>query len=99
LARASLEGAAATFAEIGSPGWAEQARSELTRVGARRRRPAGELTETELRTAQLAAGGMSNKEIARELFVTVHTVEVHLSRTYAKLGIRSRGQLAGRLSG
>ena len=99
LARVSLEGAAATFEEIGSPGWVEQARSELTRVGARRRRPAGELTETELRTAELAAGGMSNKEIARELFVTVHTVEVHLSRAYAKLGIRSRGQLAGRLSG
>ena len=60
---------------------------------------AGELTETELRTAELAAGGRSNKEIARELFVTVHTVEVHLSRAYAKLGIRSRGQLAQRLAG
>jgi DNA-binding CsgD family transcriptional regulator len=99
LARVSLEGAAAMFEEIGSPGWAEQVHSELTRVGARRRRPAGELTETEFRTAELAAAGMSNKEIARELFVTVHTVEVHLSRAYAKLGIRSRGQLAGRLSG
>jgi DNA-binding CsgD family transcriptional regulator len=99
LARHSLERAAVVFDEIGSSGWAEQVRSELTRVGARRPRPSGELTETELRTAALAAGGMSNKEIARELFVTVHTVEVHLSRAYAKLGIRSRGQLAGRLSG
>jgi DNA-binding CsgD family transcriptional regulator len=99
LARSSLEGAAATFGEIGSPGWAEQVRSELTRVGARRPRPAGDLTETELRTAELAATGLSNKEIARELFVNVHTVEVHLSRAYAKLGISSRGQLASRLSG
>ena len=55
LARDSLDGAAATFEEIGSPGWAEQVRSELARVGARRARPAGELTETELRTAELAA--------------------------------------------
>ena len=98
-ARNALEGAAAIFEEIGSPGWAEQARSELTRVGARRPRPSGELTDTELRTAELAAGGLSNKQIARELFVTVHTVEVHLSRAYAKLGIRSRGQLAQRLAG
>jgi DNA-binding CsgD family transcriptional regulator len=97
IARDALEGAAAAFEEIGSPGWADRARSELTRVGARRPRPAGELTETELRTAQLAATGLSNKEISRELVVTVHTVELHLSRAYAKLGIRSRGQLAQHL--
>lgn len=97
-ARRSLEQAAATFQAIGSPGWAEQAGSELERVGARRPRPSGELTPTERRTAELAASGLSNKEIARELFVTVHTVEVHLSRAYAKLGIHSRGQLASRLS-
>ena len=98
VARDSLERAAAAFEQIGSPGWAEQARSELTRVGARRPTPSGELTESERRAAELAASGLSNKEIARELFVTVHTVEVHLSRAYAKLGVRSRGQLAGRLS-
>jgi DNA-binding CsgD family transcriptional regulator len=96
-ARRALERAASLFEEIGSPGWSEQASSELARVGARRPRPTGELTDAERRTAELAAGGMSNKEIARELFVTVHTVEVHLSRAYAKLGIRSRGQLAGRI--
>jgi DNA-binding CsgD family transcriptional regulator len=97
-ARSALESAALTFDEIGSPGWAEQARSELARVGARRPRPAGELTDTEQRTAELAVRGLSNKEIARELFVTVHTVEVHLSRAYAKLGVRSRGQLAQRFA-
>jgi DNA-binding CsgD family transcriptional regulator len=99
LARSSLEGAVATFEEIGAVAWAHQAASELTRVGARRPRPAGELTATELRTAELAATGLSNKEISRELFVTVHTVELHLSRAYAKLGIRSRGQLAAHLAG
>ena len=98
VARSALERAAATFEETGSPVWTEQVRSELTRVGARRPRPAGELTATELRTAELAAAGLSNKEISGELVVTVHTVEVHLSRAYAKLGVRSRGQLAQRLA-
>ncbi len=98
VARDSLERAAATFDAIGSRGWAEQARSELSRVGARRPVASGELTESEQRTAELAAAGMSNKEIARELFVTVHTVEVHLSRAYAKLGVGSRRQLAAKLA-
>jgi len=96
--RRSLEAALSLFEDMGSPGWAEQSRSELARVGARRPRPTGELTDAERRSAELAAGGRSNSEIARELFVSVHTVEVHLSRAYAKLGIGSRGQLAGRLA-
>ena len=41
--------------------------------------------------------GLSNKEIARRTNVSIHTVEVHLSRVYAKLGIRSRSQIAARL--
>ena len=48
--------------------------------------------------AKLAAQGRSNKEIARTLHITVSTVEAHLSRAYAKLGVRSHSQLAGRLS-
>ena len=47
---------------------------------------------------ELAADGLANKEIAATLSVTVRTVEVHLKHAYAKLGIRSRGQLARRLS-
>jgi DNA-binding NarL/FixJ family response regulator len=97
-ARRSLEQAVAAFEELDSTGWAKEARSELARVGARRPRPAGELTQSEQRVAELAAEGMSNKEIARTLFVSVHTVEVHLSHAYTKLGIHSRGQLARRLS-
>jgi DNA-binding NarL/FixJ family response regulator len=46
---------------------------------------------------ELAAGGLPNKKIATTLFVTVHTVEVHLAHAYAKLGVRSRTQLAARL--
>jgi DNA-binding CsgD family transcriptional regulator len=95
-ARRSLELAAAAFDEIGSTGWAARARAETDRIGARRPGRAGELTPTERRVAELAAVGRSNKEIARALFVTVNTVEAHLSRAYAKLGIRSRAQLAHR---
>lgn len=97
-ARESLEQAAAAFDGLGAPGWAESARSELSRVGARRPRAAGELTEAERRVVELAVEGRSNKEIARALVVAVPTVEAHLSHAYAKLGVRSRTQLAGRLS-
>jgi DNA-binding NarL/FixJ family response regulator len=48
--------------------------------------------------AELAAEGRANKEIAQALFVTVRTVEAHLSQAYAKLGVRSRAQLALELS-
>ena len=98
-ARGSLEQAAAAFDELGSPGWADEARSELARVAARRPQPAGGLTPAERRVAELAADGRSNKEIAQTLFVTVRTVEVHLSHVYAKLGVRSRAQLAHALAG
>jgi DNA-binding NarL/FixJ family response regulator len=97
-ARESLQGAVAAFEEQGSPGWARRARSELDRVGARRPRRTGELTATEREIVELAAKGRSNKEIAQALSLAVHTVEVHLSRAYSKLGVHSRSQLAERLS-
>jgi DNA-binding CsgD family transcriptional regulator len=97
-ARASLELSAAAFDELGSPGWAAQARSELGRVGGRRRQGDGDLTPAERRVVELAADGLANKEIAQSLFVTVRTVEVHLKHAYAKLGVRSRAQLSRRLS-
>jgi DNA-binding CsgD family transcriptional regulator len=97
-ARSALERAAATFADLGADGWREQVMAELSRVGGRRSAAPGELSETELRVARLAAQGRSNKQIASELYVTVHTVEKHLSHVYAKLGVHSRGQLAAVLS-
>jgi DNA-binding CsgD family transcriptional regulator len=97
-ARDALECAAGYFDELGSTGWAELTRAELARVGGRRPRASGELTPTEREAVELAAGGMANKEIAAAMYLGVHTVEVHLSRAYAKLGVRSRGQLAARLS-
>ncbi len=97
VARESLTRSAAAFDRLGSPGWADDARSELQRVGARRASPAGELTPAERRVAELAAEGLANKEIAQALVVTVNTVEFHLRNVYAKLGVRSRAQLATRL--
>jgi DNA-binding CsgD family transcriptional regulator len=80
----------------------ERARSELHATGARPRSTAlsgvESLTPSERRVADLAAGGLSNREIAQELYVTPKTVEVHLSNTYRKLEIRSRRELAGSLT-
>jgi DNA-binding CsgD family transcriptional regulator len=97
-ARETLTLAAESFAALGSPGWAEASRSEIERVGARRPAGDGKLTSAESRVVALAAEGMSNKEIALALVITVHTVEVHLSHAYAKLGVKSRSQLAGALA-
>jgi len=97
-ARRALETASAEFDALGSPGWAGQADAELDLLGARRAASAGDLTAAEQRVVDLAASGLSNKQIARRLFVAVHTVEVHLAHAYAKLGVHSRAQLASRLA-
>jgi DNA-binding CsgD family transcriptional regulator len=95
--RSSLEEALDIFDALGSPRWAEQARTELQRIGGRAQ-SRDALTPTESRVAELAAQGLTNKEIAAELVVTVKSVEAHLTRIYAKLGIRSRTRLTRRLS-
>jgi DNA-binding CsgD family transcriptional regulator len=97
-ARGTLEAAQAAFAAMDSPGWADETRAELARVGARRPQASGKLTPAERRVAELAGDGLANKEIAQALFVSVKTVEGHLSHVYAKLGVRSRAQLARRLA-
>ena len=96
--RRLLEAASAEFGALGSPGWAGQARDELDLLGAKGAASAGGLTAAEQRVVDLAASGLSNKQIARRLFVAVHTVEVHLAHAYAKLGVHSRVQLASRLA-
>jgi len=70
----------------------------LARVGGRVPPVPGALTPTEQDVVQLAAHGLTNKEIAQQLSIAVHTVEAHLSRAYAKLGVRSRAQLAAQLT-
>jgi DNA-binding NarL/FixJ family response regulator len=92
-ARLSLEAATAQFDACGCSGWAARARAELAQVSGRRSADEGLLTPSEQQVVELAVSGLSNKEIAGRLFVAVNTVEVHLSRAYAKLGISSRSQL------
>jgi DNA-binding CsgD family transcriptional regulator len=95
-ARVTLEQALAIFEQLGAPLWAEKARAELRRIGGRA--PSrGELTEAERRIAGLVAEGRTNREVAAALFVTEHTVEGALTRTYRKLGVRSRAELAAQL--
>ena len=79
------------FDFMGAALWEQRAREELERASTGRTE--GELTPTERRVAGLVAEGMQNKEIANTLFLSVATVEAHLTRIYRKLGIRSRGEL------
>jgi DNA-binding CsgD family transcriptional regulator len=95
--RETLQQAVAAFEALGAATFAERARAELGRVSGRRRSEGG-LTPTERQIAELVAEGRSNKEVAAALFVTVKTVEANLSRVYAKLGLRSRAELARHLA-
>jgi ATP/maltotriose-dependent transcriptional regulator MalT len=81
----------------------ERAREELVACGARPRRimrsGVDALTPSELRVARMAAEGLSNREIAQALFVTLRTVQVHLAHTFQKLDIGSRADLPAALAG
>ena len=79
------------FAEMGARLWQARAAEELERVSPGR--SAGELTPTEARIAELVAEGLKNREIGQTLFISVATVEAHLTRIYRKLDIRSRSEL------
>ncbi len=100
-AREPLRRALELAAVCGADGLAEHVRSELYATGTRPRNDAmsgpDSLTPSERRVADLAAGGQTNRDIAQALFVTPKTVEVHLSNTYRKLGIRSRRELPAAL--
>ncbi|WP_170068065.1 LuxR C-terminal-related transcriptional regulator [Lentzea guizhouensis] len=84
-------------------GLAERARQELRAAGASspRQDPAAvdRLTSTELHVAQLAAQGLTNREIGERLYVSPRTVSTHLQRMFPKLGVTSRGELAAVLGG
>ena len=84
--------------QCGANALAARGNEELAATGARPRARllsgVDELTASERRVAQMAADGLSNKEIAQALFVTVKTVEVHLSRVYRKLDVSSRSDLS-----
>ena len=91
-ARDAIEAALEEFEEIGATGWAAKARAELVRIGGRTR--AEGLTAAERRVADLVAEGRTNHEVAAALFLSQRTVASHLTHIYAKLGVRSRTELA-----
>jgi DNA-binding CsgD family transcriptional regulator len=93
-ARIALGEAVAEFERLGAAYFATAARSELQHVGGRAPAGAHQLTRAEERVARLVASGLSNKDVAAQLYVAVSTVEATLTRVYRKLGIRSRSQLA-----
>src|SRR5215218_1909979 len=101
-ARDVLRRAHSLAAECGATRLANRARDELARSGARLiREPASgveALTPSEVRVAELAAEGLTNREVAQSLFVSEKTVETHLGRVYRKLGIKSRHALPGALA-
>jgi DNA-binding CsgD family transcriptional regulator len=92
-ARDALGRALELFETLGARIWAERAREELARISGRRA-SLTELTESETRVVRLAAAGRTNQEIGQTLSMSVRTVEGHLSHAYAKLGLRSRTELA-----
>jgi len=101
-AREPLREALALARGCGAAGLARRVNDELQATGERVRRhtPIGveSLTPSERRVAEMAETGMTNREIAQTLFLTVKTIETHLSAAYDKLGIRSRRELSGALS-
>jgi DNA-binding CsgD family transcriptional regulator len=100
--RAVLQVALDLAHRCGAIALTERARTELVAAGGRPRRLVlsgfDSLTPSERRVAQLAAGGLSNREIAQNLFITTRTVEGHLTHTYEKLAITSREQLPAALA-
>jgi DNA-binding CsgD family transcriptional regulator len=96
-ARAELRTAHGLFTTMGIEAFAERARRELLAAGDTVRKPtvetASELTAQEAHIARLAAGGRTNVEIGAQLFLSTRTVEWHLSKVYAKLGVGSRREL------
>ena len=100
--RTPLRDARDAFDTMGCAAWGDQARRELRASGesSRRRDLAArdQLTAQELQIAQLAAQGLSNRDIAQRLYLSHRTISTHLYRIYPKLGITSRGELRSALS-
>jgi DNA-binding NarL/FixJ family response regulator len=93
----ALQEALEVFVALGARLWAAQAAADLHRVATRATGPA-ELTPSEHRVAELAATGLTNREVAATLFISPKTVEANLARVYRKLSIRSRAELGRSLS-
>jgi DNA-binding CsgD family transcriptional regulator/predicted ATPase len=96
-ARGYLHASLAKFERLGAVDWADRARNELQATGVRLAQPyAGmaQLTPQELQVTLAVARGLSNREVAAQLFLSVKTVEYHLAHVYDKVGVSRRTQLA-----
>jgi DNA-binding NarL/FixJ family response regulator len=93
-AREQLRAAHEMFSGMGADAFSERTRRELSVTGETVRKRTvearGELTAQETQVARLARDGYSNPEIGAELFISPRTVEYHLRKVFAKLGIHSR---------
>jgi DNA-binding CsgD family transcriptional regulator len=96
-ARAPLRAAIETFDALGVIPWSERARQQLRATGEKTRpripEAVDQLSPQELQIAQMAADGLSNREIGQKLFLSHRTISSHLYRTFPKLGITSRAEL------
>lgn len=99
--RTLLRAARDAFDALGVVPWAERARLELRAAGEVSRRRTAEawdqLSPQEIQIAQMAAHGLSNREIGEKLYLSHRTIGAHLYRIFPKLGVTSRGQLRGAL--
>jgi DNA-binding CsgD family transcriptional regulator len=97
-ARTQLRSAIVTFEELGARPWTRRAERELAATGERLQRRTGtssrDLTPQEMRVCVAVARGDTNREVATQLFLSLKTVETHLTNAYGKLGLRSRTELA-----
>jgi DNA-binding CsgD family transcriptional regulator len=97
VARRHLRRAADLFRQVGAPPWEERAEAELRATGetARQRDPStlDQLTPQELQIAGLVAEGMTNPQIAAQLFLSPRTIDYHLRKVFTKLGLASRTEL------
>ena len=100
--RAPLRDARDAFDAMGCAAWSDQVRRELRASGESSRRrdlaASDQLTAQELQIAQLAAQGLSNRDIGQRLYLSHRTISTHLYRIFPKLGITSRGELPSALS-
>ena len=102
-AREELRAARGTFDALGALPWGERTRQELRATGesSNRRTPDArdKLTTQELQVAQMAATGLSNREIGQKLYLSHRTISSHLYRIFPKLGISARSELSAALAG
>lgn len=93
-----LRGAREAYGRLGARSYVARCERGLKASGVERSRAAGagELTPQEAAVVELVVTGRTNKEVAGELYISVKTVQYHLTRVYAKLGVRSRAELTAR---